>query len=126
MSGADQTPKIVAAESSSVKVGLRGKGRSELRSRPAGGRLVPQGSGWVMEGRGSSPYLSYNPTSGFLSPSGLPSPSPYPTSAVSAPSTSQTEFIGLGYSLGSFGPPPIPGGMQASASLGPPLQIACK
>jgi len=69
VSGADQTPGIVAAESSGVKVGLRGKwGGSELRPRPMGGKLVPQGSGWVMEGGGGSPYSSYNPGSGFPSP----------------------------------------------------------
>jgi hypothetical protein len=69
VSGADQTPGIVAAESSGVKVGLRGKwGGSELRPRPMGGKLVPQGNGWVMEGGGGSPYSSYNPGSGFPSP----------------------------------------------------------
>lgn len=123
VSGADQTPGIVAAESSGVKVGLRAKwGGGELRSRPGGGKLVPQGSGWVMEGGGTSPYSSYSNTpSGFPSPSGLPSPSPY--SATSAPSTPRPVTpgsIGLGLPSSSFAPAPLPGGIRASASLGPP------
>ena len=124
VSGADQTPGIVAAESSSVKVGLRAKwGGSELRSRPGSNKLVPQGSGWVMEGGNSSPYSSYNNTpllSGFQSSSGPPSP--YVHSGTSAPSTPQPGTpgsAGLGYPSSPFGPMPSPGGMRASASLGP-------
>jgi len=124
VSGADQAPGIVAAESSGVKVGLRAKwGGSELRARPRSGKLVPQGSGWVMEGGGSSPYSSYNNTpllSGFPSPGTL---SPYINSATSAPSTPNPGTpgsVGLGYPSGSFGPIPSPGGIRASASLGPP------
>ena len=124
VSGADQTPGLVAAESSGVKVGLRAKwGGSELRARPGSSKLVPQGSGWVMEGGSSSPYSSYNTTpllSGFPSSSGLPSP--YINSATSAPSTPQPGTpgsIGLGYPSSPFGPVPSPGGIRASASLGP-------
>ena len=123
VSGADQTPGIVAAESSSVKVGLRGKwGRSELRSWPAGGKLVPQGSGWSWKAEAVHHIQVTTLLVGFRRPVvyHLQTPSPYPTSAASAPSTPQTGFVGLGYPSGSFGPPPIPGGMQASASLGPP------
>lgn len=122
VSGADQTPGIVAAESSGVKVGFRGKwGGTELRSRPGGGKLVPQGSGWVMEGGGGSPYSGYNNTaSGAPSPGLPPSPSPYVTSARSAPSTPLPGSVGLGYPSGSFGPAPLPGGIRASTSLGPP------
>ena len=124
VSGADQTPGIVAAESSGVKVGLRAKwGGGELRARP--GKLVPQGAGWVAEGGGSSPYSSYNNTpvlSGFASPSGLPSP--YVNSGTSAPSTPNPGTpgsIGLGYPSGTFGPRSLsPAGIRASASLGPP------
>ena len=129
VSGADQTPGIVAAESSSVKVGLRAKwGGSELRSRPGGNKLVPQGSGWVMEGGGSSPYSSYNNTpllSAFPSSSGPPSP--YINSGTSAPSTplpgTPGSVVGLGFPSSPFGPnmpSPGPGGMRASSSLGPP------
>ena len=125
VSGADQTAGIVAAESSSVKVGLRAKwGGSELRSRPGGNKLVPQGSGWVMEGGSSSPYSSYNNTpllSGFPSSNGPPSP--YINSGTSAPSTPHPGTpgsAGLGYPSSSFGLMPSPGGMRASASLGPP------
>ena len=121
VSGADQTPGIVAAESSGVKVGLKAKwGGGELRSRPGNGKLVPQGSGWVMEGGSNSPYSSYNNTpllSGFPSSNGLPSP--YINSGNSAPSTPHPATpgsIGLGY---PFGPTPSPGGIRASASLGP-------
>jgi len=121
VSGADQTPGLVAAESSSVKVGLRAKwGGSELRARPSS-KLVPQGGGWVMEGGSSSPYSSYNTTpllSGFPSSSGLPSP--YINSGNSAPSTPQPGTpgsIGLGYPSSPF--VPSPGGIRASASLGP-------
>jgi len=124
VSGADQTPGIVAAESSGVKVGLRAKwAGSELRARPGNSKLVPQGSGWVMEGGGSSPYSSYNNTpllTGFPSSSGLPSP--YIHSATSAPSTPQPGTpgsVGLGYPSSPFGPIPSPGGIRASASLGP-------
>jgi hypothetical protein len=64
VSGADQTPGIVAAEASGAKIGLKGKwGGSHLRARSIkGGKLVPQGSGWVMEGGSSSPYATYTNT----------------------------------------------------------------
>jgi hypothetical protein len=130
VSGADQKPGLVAAESSGVKVGsLRAKwGGNELRSRPGSSKLVPQGSGWVMEGGGGggsgSPYSSYNNTpalgSGFPSSAGLSSP--YINN--SAPSTPQPGTpVGLGYPPPSspFGPGriPSPGVIRASASLGP-------
>ena len=124
VSGADQTPGLVAAESSGVKVGLRAKwGGSELRARPGSNKLVPQGSGWVMEGGSNSAYSSYNNTpllSGFPSSSGLPSP--YINSGTSAPTTPHPGTpgsIGLGYPSSPFGPTPSPGGIRASASLGP-------
>ncbi|KAF8813561.1 DUF1692-domain-containing protein [Phlegmacium glaucopus] len=124
VSGADQAPGIVAAESSGVKVGLRAKwGGSELRARPRSGKLVPQGSGWVMEGGSTSPYSSYNNTpllTGFPSP-GIPSPYINPaTSAPSTPNPATPGSVGLGYPSGSFGPIPSPGGIRTSASLGPP------
>lgn len=67
VSGADQTPGIVAAEASGATVGLRAKwGGSHLHSRSlkSSGKMVPQGSGWVMEGGSGSgsPYASYNST----------------------------------------------------------------
>ncbi|KAF8797471.1 hypothetical protein BYT27DRAFT_7324086 [Phlegmacium glaucopus] len=126
VSGADQAPSgIVAVESSGVKVGLRVKwGGSELRARPRSGKLVPQGSGWVTEGGNTSPYSSHNNTTLLLT--GFPSPgipSPYINSATSAPSTPNPATpgsVGLGYPSGSFGPISSPGGILASASLGPP------
>ncbi|KAF8149031.1 endoplasmic reticulum vesicle transporter-domain-containing protein [Crassisporium funariophilum] len=128
VSGADQAQGIVAAESSGVKIGLRAKwGGSELRSRPKSGKLVPQGSGWVMEGSGGgsgSPYSSYTstPVIGGFSPGAQ---SPYLNSGsmlgLSAPSTPNpgSASIGLGFPSSPFGPP-TPGGIRASTSLGPP------
>jgi len=124
VSGADQAPGLVAAESSGVKMGLRAKwGGSELRSRPGSSKLVPQGSGWVMEGGNGSPYSSYNNT---------PLPSPYFNSATSVPSASAPSTphpgtpgsLGLGHPSGPFGPSiPSPGGIRASVSLGPSPRI---
>jgi len=94
-----------------------------LRARPGSNKLVPQGSGWVMEGGSSSPYSSYNNTpllSGFPSSSGLPSPYTNPgTSAPSTPHPGTPGSVGLGYPLSPFGAMPSPGGIRASASLGP-------
>ena len=126
VSGADQTPGLVAAESSGVKVGLRAKwGGTELRARPGSSKLVPQGSGWVMEGGSGSPYSSYNNTpllNGFPSANGLPSP--YTNSGPSAPTTPHPPgtpgSASLGYPSSPFAPIPSPGGIRASASLGPP------
>ncbi|KAF8814192.1 hypothetical protein BYT27DRAFT_7179799, partial [Phlegmacium glaucopus] len=118
VSGADQAPGI-AAESSGVKVGLRAKWvGSELRARPRSSKLVPQGSGWVMEGGSTSPYSSYNNTPLLTE---FPSPgvqSPYINSATSAPSTPNPgtpDSVGLGY----------PSGIRTSTSLGPPPRTPC-
>lgn len=123
VSGADQTAGIVAAESSGVKIGLRSKwGGAELRSRPKSGKLVPQGSGWTMEGNGNgSPYASYNgtPVAGAFSP-GVHSP--YLTSTPASPLPGTPASVGLGYPSGTFGPsgpPPTPG-LRSASSLGPP------
>ncbi|KAF8631627.1 hypothetical protein AX15_002268 [Amanita polypyramis BW_CC] len=65
VSGADQTPGIVAAQASGAKAGIRAKwGGGHLRARSIG-KMVSRGSGWVMEGGsagGSSPYASYTNT----------------------------------------------------------------
>ncbi|KAF8885851.1 endoplasmic reticulum vesicle transporter-domain-containing protein [Gymnopilus junonius] len=120
VSGADNQQGIVAAESSGVKVGLRAKwGGGELRARPKGGKLVPQGNGWTMEG-GESPYSSYNgtPVTGAFTP-GLQSPylsTTAPGSPLPPPGTPGSA-VGLGYPSSTFGPP-TPGGR--TASLGPP------
>ena len=69
VTGSDQSSSIVAAESSSVRVGLRAKwGGGELRSR----KVIPQGGGWTVEGNtAGSPYSSYagTPLSATYSPS---------------------------------------------------------
>jgi hypothetical protein len=122
VSGADSAPGIVAAESSGVRVGLRGKwGGGELRARPKSGKLVPQGGGWTMEGAGS-PYASYSgtPVTGAFSPAVQ---SPYLSAGVpGSPMPGTSASIGLGYPSGTFGPmgPPTPGSIRASTSLGPP------
>ncbi|KAG6841160.1 hypothetical protein C0991_001288 [Blastosporella zonata] len=95
VSGADATPGLVAAESSGVKVGLRQKwGGSELRARA--GKMVRQGSGWVLEGSDTPYSASYGspstngfptgpPTSGFVSSAGFPSGSGIPSSIPPTP-----------------------------------------
>ena len=130
VSGADQTPGIVAAEASGAKVGLRSKwGGGELRARPKSGKMVPQGSGWVLEGSSTSPYASYANTpltGGFPTTAPQGGQSPFPGSSYSHlvppgsnpvspnPSVAASHGgIGLGF-------PSAPGGIRASASLGPP------
>ena len=120
VSGADQTAGIVAAESSGVKIGLRAKwAGSELRSRPQSGKLVPQGSGWTMEGGSRSPYSSYTNTPA----TGMFSANPHP----SVPNTPNLgSGTGLGYPSGTFSPSGFPSGPGSrnpslnSASLAPP------
>jgi hypothetical protein len=125
VSGADHAAGIVTAESSGAKVGLRAKwAGSELRSRSKGGKLVPQGSGWTMEGGSGSPYSSYNttPVTGGFSPSTAPSPFNPHHSMPNTPNPG----MGLGYPSSTFGPsgiPPTPGARSAtlnSATLAPP------
>ncbi|KAJ2926847.1 hypothetical protein H1R20_g10243, partial [Candolleomyces eurysporus] len=108
VSGADQSPGIVAAESSGVKVGLRAKwGGSELRARPG----ASSRAGWA------SPYAGTTPITGSYGAM----PSPYLSSNVySNPTTPNPatphSSIGLGYPA----VPPTPGSIRTSASLGPP------
>lgn len=113
VSGADQSPGIVAAaESSGVKVGLRAKwGGSELRARPGASNGSGSARGW------SSPYAG-TPVTGqygampspYLSSNTVYSPNPNPHT----PTTPHTG-VGLGYPV-----PPTPGGMRTASSLGPP------
>ncbi|KAF6759745.1 endoplasmic reticulum-golgi intermediate compartment protein 2 [Ephemerocybe angulata] len=118
VSGADQSPGLVAAESSGVKVGgLRAKwGGSELRSRP-GASARP---GW------SSPYAGTTPATASYGAM----PSPYLASNSNVYSNSSNpgtpmvpatphSSIGLGYpATPSY--PATPGSIRTSASLGPP------
>ena len=106
VSGADQTPGIVAAEASGAKASIRAKwGGSHLHSRSlkSSGKMVPQGSGWVMEGGSGSPYASYNSTPmstpGFVS-------SPY------TPHTPYTPHL-----LGNAPPPPASGVPTAGSGI---------
>ena len=120
VTGTDESPSIVSAESSGVRVGLRAKwGGGELRAR---GKLVPQGSGWTVEGSsntpsvvaagaGSSPYASYagTPLTGSYSPS-LGAHSPY----LASPLLSAPPYSPRPHS------PNLPSGMRSASSLGPP------
>ncbi|KAF5379677.1 hypothetical protein D9615_005802 [Tricholomella constricta] len=112
VSGADAAPGLVAAEASGVKIGLRQKwGGAELRARgAAGGKMVQQGAGWVLEGdNNNSPYASYagTPVSGHGG-NGFPPPPPLTPASVPIPPTPNT---GLGFAASpspslSFGPAP--------------------
>ncbi|KAF8054932.1 endoplasmic reticulum-golgi intermediate compartment protein 2 [Lyophyllum atratum] len=134
VSGADAKGGLVAAEASGVKVGLRQKwGGQELRARA--GKMVRQGTGWVMEGKGeSSPYASYagTPVSGGFPTPGAQSPfvsagfqqPPLTPSGVPLPAT---PGIGMGFpsagSVGSaFGPTPVSASVRSPSGpsgLGP-------
>ncbi|KAJ7278215.1 DUF1692-domain-containing protein [Mycena rebaudengoi] len=104
-----------SASSSSLRTKFSG---ASLRARPKSGRLVPQGSGWVMETTpgspgtyGGSPYgtpvsASFTPSSPYTASPGPPQ-SPYtpghpqsPYTAGSAPPSA----VGLGFPPNSFGP----------------------
>ncbi|TFK34540.1 DUF1692-domain-containing protein [Crucibulum laeve] len=125
VSGADQAPGIVAAEASGAKAGLRAKwGGGDLRSRTTSGRMVRQGSGWVMEGNGGhSGYSSYAgtpATAAFPQSPFLPSPSVF----TSNPSTPNPQSSGFPTSASTFGPgpavPPTPSNVRSPSGLGPP------
>jgi len=122
VSGADQAPGIVAAEASGVKVGLRAKwGGSHLRPRPKSARMVPQGSGWVLEGN-ESPYTGTPVSNGFLTPAAASSHSPYLSPSVPATPAANSGY-GLGFSPGAFSPssglPSTPGAGRSTSGLGP-------
>ena len=105
VTGNDSSQGIVAAESSGVKVGLRSKwGGSNLRSRS--GKLVPQGSGWVMENAPGSAALTGTPISGTY-----PS-SPY----LNSPFAGSPSFTNSAV----FGPPSAPGTPLPGSAFGPP------
>ncbi|KAG6917859.1 hypothetical protein DXG01_000764 [Tephrocybe rancida] len=130
VSGADAAPGIVAAEASGVKVGLRQKwGGSELRART--GKMVQQGSGWVLEGSDSPSYASFSgtptsngfptpgpPSSAFVTSAGFPPVPPTPSSIPIPPTPHSVGF----QSPSVFGPAPgTPGinGSRPQSVLGP-------
>jgi hypothetical protein len=127
VSGADQSQGIVAAEASGAKVGLRNKwGGGELRARPTSGRMVRQGTGWVLEGASRSPYGSYanTPVTGTFSPPNIQSPylssttlnSMLPPSAPGTPNPSSSN-VGLGFPSSTFsGSPAV---VHSPPGLGP-------
>ncbi|KII84363.1 hypothetical protein PLICRDRAFT_46260 [Plicaturopsis crispa FD-325 SS-3] len=116
VSGADQSPGIVAAEASGAHR-LRSKwGGTDLRSRT---KIIRQGSGWTAADGNGSPLPSaalsapYSPYSPYLStPSQTPVGSPRPG-------------VGLGFGPPSpFGPPPArtpnTGSFPTAATVGSP------
>lgn len=116
VAGGDQSQDIVASASSGVKVGLRQKwGGGELRNRP--GKMVRQGSGWVMEGTpgvGSPAYL----TTPLSSAAGAFPTSPYPGSPYTG-GTPPSPYVGNPMNSAGF-PPSAPGTPNpASSTFGP-------
>ncbi|KAJ7719622.1 DUF1692-domain-containing protein [Mycena maculata] len=112
-----------AAVSSSSALRTKFSGAS-LRARPKSGRLVPQGSGWVMEGEpaygGGSPYGTpvsasfpppspFTPVSPYASQPGTPGFGPPPMSARSSSGLAPR-------AVGS--PRPVSVGSAAGAGLG--------
>jgi hypothetical protein len=97
--------------------------------------MVPQGSGWVLEGSSSSPYASYANTPHTGGFPGTPAPLP-PSQGVQSPfagssyshlappgsnpvSPNPSVLAGHGAGIG-LGFPSSPGSIRGSASLGPP------
>ncbi|KIJ62960.1 hypothetical protein HYDPIDRAFT_135453 [Hydnomerulius pinastri MD-312] len=141
VSGADTSPHLIAsAEATGVKRKWTG-GHLRARSNVGGagtGRVIRQGSGWVVESPGGSPYTpatgagSGFPTSPYTpaTGTGFPPPSPYPYSPYLAPGASGPPGsvpptpgggagVGLGFGAGTpaFGPPPGRGGHTPSSSI---------
>lgn len=123
VSGADSAPGIVAAETTGAKRKWAG---GQLRARPNAntGRVVRQGSGWVVEGAGT-PHATTPATGG----SGFGPASPYPytpymsTTPVAPPPVPLPPFIGAGGPLtpGTFGPglsPSVPSTPAMGVGLG--------
>lgn len=129
---ADGSGGIVTAESTGVRVGLRAKwGGADLRSRAGKSpKVIPQGSGWTVDGSpvSASSYASYTgtPVLGSFSPAlsgGIPH-SPY----LASPNTASLPP----YSPRPYSPNPAastlsPGVLRSvsgSAGLGPPPRSA--
>ncbi|KAG6901956.1 hypothetical protein C0995_006185 [Termitomyces sp. Mi166 len=93
VSGADAQQGIVAAEATGVKVGLRAKwGGSELRAR---GKMVRQGSGWVLEGGSGGDSLSHSRTPSYAGASytGTPMSNGFPGTPASAAGLPPSAFV---------------------------------
>ncbi|KAH7928313.1 DUF1692-domain-containing protein [Leucogyrophana mollusca] len=107
VSGADATPGLVAAEATGVRRKWTGghlRARSNAQNNT--GRVIRQGSGWVVEGS-SSPYASYanTPVSGGFAPQSPFPNSPYLSSPAPPPSAPGTpRGVGLGLAPSTFGP----------------------
>ncbi|KAI0353648.1 DUF1692-domain-containing protein [Trametes cingulata] len=121
VTGADKTPGIVAAESSSISNKIRNRfGSGDLRLRPTN-RVVRQGNSWVVEG--GSPYGSYAGTpvsAGFGSSA---HPSPYAPSFPGSPNLAPgTPGSGATYGLG-IGSSPMLGPRSATSPSSRPPSI---
>ncbi|KNZ71699.1 ER-derived vesicles protein 41 [Termitomyces sp. J132] len=124
VSGADAAPGIVAAEATGVKVGLRAKwGGSELRAR---GKMVRQGTGWVLEGAGDTLLHSRSPSYANASYTGTPTLNGFPSPASASgppPSTSASPAFNVSPTPSNIPIPPTPqsGAFQSqnSSMFGP-------
>lgn len=120
VSGADSTQGIVAAESTSVRRKWAG---GHLRARPTtgSGRVVRQGSGWVVEG--GTPYAT-TPGAGGFGP-GSTSPYPYTPYASTSPAAPPPPPLASGSGAGSattggFGAGSVPSTPGIGLGLGAP------
>jgi hypothetical protein len=126
VTGLDKSEGLVAANATGVKAGLRQKwGGNSIRPRNTAGRMVPQGTGWVLDGSGS-PYGGYGntPATSVFSPQSSYLNSASPGLAPPAPLPG-TPSIGLGISPTPFGsaaapPPPPPPRPPRSPGIGSP------
>lgn len=107
VSGSDKSQGIVAAEASGI--GRKRWGSTDLHKR-SGSRILPQGSGWVVEG--GSPYGSYAGTpvsNGFPSPALSSYSSPgFPGSVPVSPNPNgppPSKRSSTGYAMGLASPP---------------------
>ncbi|KAF9228759.1 DUF1692-domain-containing protein [Gyrodon lividus] len=125
VSGADPTPGLVAASSTSVKRKWAGGHlRTRFTASPST-RVVRQGSGWVVEGGPGTSYTgtpltgglepqSPYPYSPYLTSPAIPPPPPPGTGSI-PPSPAPGTGVGLGFGTPTFGPPH--GGQTPSSSI---------
>jgi len=120
----DQTPGIVAAEAS------RDSDRNGAGARLKSGKMVPQESGWTLEGSSTSAYAIYANTPPLTAgcpttpaPQGLQPPFGGSSSHLVPPGSnpvSPNPSVAAGHAVGTgLGFPSAPGSLWASDSLGP-------
>jgi hypothetical protein len=123
VSGADSTPGIVTASSTSIKRQWTG-GHLRTRSTASSStRVVRQGSGWVVEGGPGTPYMG-TPMTGGLRPQspypyspylGSPAIPPPPPGGSVPPSPAPGAGVGLGFGVSHGGQAP-----SSSITMGGP------